>query len=77
MEDREVRRILARNLRAYARARGLTFNRVADFAAVSRSQIFAVLARKTSPTVTWLVRVSKVLKCEPWELLAPQSSSRR
>ena len=46
-------------------------NAAADFAGVSRSQMFAVLAGETAPSIDWLAKVAEALEVEPWELLRP------
>lgn len=69
MEAAELRAVLAANIRATARRKRVTLTALADFAAVSRAQMFEVLAMKTSPTIDWLSRVAFALDVEPFELL--------
>ena len=76
MEPPEVRALLAENIRAAARSRGLSIERLADFAGVSRSQVFSVLAESTSPTVDWLTKVATALELEPSALLTPADAKR-
>jgi DNA-binding phage protein len=73
----ELRTLLAANVRAAARRRRVTLTALADFAAVSRAQLFNVLACKMSPTLDWLVKVATALDVEPWQLLAPGSAAPR
>jgi transcriptional regulator with XRE-family HTH domain len=72
VETREVRALVARNIRAIAREKGLTLNRVADFAAVSKAGLYNVLRGTTAATTDWLTRVATALDVEPWQLLAPR-----
>ena len=71
MDAAALRSLLATNLRALATEKKLTLTALADFAAVSRAQLFNVLAGKMSPTLDWLAKVASALDVEPWELLAP------
>jgi DNA-binding phage protein len=71
-----LRALVAKNVRAVARRKGVALTALADFAAVSRSQLFAVLARETSPTIDWLAKVATALDVEPWQLLAPRATKR-
>ncbi len=72
MEPTELRRLLAAHIRAAAKAKGLGLNAAADFAAVSRAQLFVVLKRSTAPTTDWLAKLAGALDIEPWRLLAPR-----
>jgi DNA-binding phage protein len=71
----ELRSLLAANVRAAAEGRGVTLTALADFAAVSRAQMFNVVAGKTSPTLDWISKVATALDMEPWQLLAPPTPS--
>lgn len=73
MDDREVRALVAKNIRAAATARGVTLTALADFATVSRAQMFNVLRGTTAPTIDWIAKVAEALDVEPWHLLAPRS----
>lgn len=77
METRETRAILARNLRALARERKMTLTRLADFAQVSKQQLFNVLASNTNASIDILTRLANVLEVEPWQLLAPRPPARK
>lgn len=68
-----MRALLAENLRAAAERKGYTLTQLADFATVSRAQLFNVLKCETSPTVEWLTKVAAALEAEPWQLLAPRT----
>jgi len=65
-----LRALVAKNVRAVAKRRGVALTALADFAAVSRSQLFAVLASETSPTLDWIAKVATALDVEPWQLLS-------
>lgn len=54
-----------------AKRRKLGINALADFAGVSRSQLYDVLSRKAAASTDWLARVAKALDTEPWKLLVP------
>lgn len=76
MDGPELRTVLAENIRAAAEAKGFTVTRLADFATVSRSQMFEVLAGEASPTLDWLARVATALDVEPHELLMRRASAK-
>ena len=44
-------------------------NSLADFAGISRSQLFDVLARRKAPSIDWLSKIAQALDVEPWKLL--------
>ena len=71
MDARRLREVLAANIRAVARERGVPLNAVADFAGVARSQLYSVLAGEKSATTDWLAKVANALEVEPWRLLVP------
>ena len=70
MEAPELREQIAENIRRLAEAKGYPLNSLADFAGVSRAQLYAVLAATTAPTTDWLAKVAAVLEVEPSQLLA-------
>lgn len=72
MEIHEVRAVVGRNVRAFAKERRITLNRLIDFAETSKGQLYNVLRGTTSPTVDWLTKVANALEVEPWQLLAPR-----
>ena len=76
MEPRELRTLVARNVRSAAKRKGVALTALADFAGVSRSQVFAVLKSATSPTLDWIAKVATALDVEPWQLLAPRAAKR-
>lgn len=62
-----VRKILAANIRKELKAQGLS---VKDFAAaVSRSQVYDILARRKGCTVDMLDKMARVLMVQSFELL--------
>lgn len=75
MDAAALRSLLATNLRAAAEQRGMTLTALADFATVSRAQVFNVTACRVSPTLDWLSKVAAALDMEPWELLAPPGAA--
>ena len=76
MDPSALRSLLAKNVRAAAKRKRVALTALADFAAVSRSQLFAVLARETSPTLDWIAKVATALDVEPWQLLAPRAGKK-
>jgi len=77
VEPSDLRKLVARNIRALARRRGLALTAVADFAGTARSQLFAVLATDSSPTLDWLAKIASALDVEPWQLLTPRSTKHK
>jgi predicted transcriptional regulator len=69
----ELRAVFAKNVRNAAETRGLSLNSLADFAGVSRAQMYNVLAGNSSPSLDWMAKVAKVLELEPWQLLVYDS----
>lgn len=72
MDPEALRAVVAENIRAAARRKKVTINALADFATVSRAQMFNVLACTSSATTDWLAKVAEALEVEPWQLLAPR-----
>jgi DNA-binding phage protein len=48
---------------------------VADRAGVGRAHLYDVLAGRSSPSLTWIVKIAEVLGVEPAELLMPISAT--
>lgn len=71
-----MRTLVARNVRVAAKRKRIALTALADFAGVSRSQVFAVLKSTTSPTLDWIAKVATALDVEPWQLLAPRTAKR-
>ena len=69
MDGDQLRAVFAKNVRNAAESRGLSLNSLADFAGVSRAQMYNVLAANSSPSLDWIAKVAKVLEVEPWQLL--------
>ena len=72
-----VREILASNIRTRADKSGVGVNELADFAGVSRSQLYDVLAGKKGATVDWVDKIAAVLKVPVHELLQQQARRKR
>jgi transcriptional regulator with XRE-family HTH domain len=66
-----VHETIAKNIRDLARLRGLSLDAVADFAGVSRRQLYHLLAGQHDVTVGWLTKIAHALDVQPWELLRP------
>jgi hypothetical protein len=73
VDDAEIRRVLARNIRAQAKRRKMKLTLLAHFADTGKSQLFRVLSGETSPSLSWIVKVATALDVEPWSLLVPPS----
>lgn len=67
--------MLARNIRALAKERGKTLNTWADLGGVSRAQLYAVLGRKTAPSIDWVEKLADAMDVEAWTLLVPPPGS--
>ena len=65
-----IHRRIARNIRAPAKARGITLTHLPDRAGVGRSSFFNVMAGKSSPTVRWLSAIAHALDCDVADLTA-------
>ena len=77
MESGELRGLLAKNIRLAARRKGVALTALADFAGVSRSQMFTVLNESSSASVDWLAKIANALDVEAWQLLAPRLGTKR
>jgi transcriptional regulator with XRE-family HTH domain len=77
VESAELRATVAENIRALAEAKGLSLNSLADFAGVSRAQLYAVLAESAAPTTDWLSKIATVLEVDPSRLLVAPSANRQ
>lgn len=75
VKTRGIRYTLANNLRRAIEKQGLGVNKLADFAGVSRSQLYDVLGSKKGASVDWIDKVAEVLQMEPWQLLRVDGSS--
>lgn len=73
--SRGIRNTLANNVRRATEKQGLGVNKLADFAGVSRSQLYDVLGSKKGASVDWIDKIAEVLKMEPWQLLRSDGSS--
>ena len=69
MSPSQLRRVLARNIRQTAKKRGTSLNSLADFAGVSRSQLYDVLGSRKAASVDWIARIATALDTEPGKLL--------
>jgi|GEM_PF-3063469 len=67
----------SRNIRQQAKRRRVPLNALADFAQVSRSQLYYVLARSAATSTDWLEGITKVLDIEPGKLLLSDTFSKR
>ena len=70
MASKKIRSVLAKNIRKYAEEKKMPLNSLADFAGVSRSQLYDVLNENKSATVDWIAKVATALKVDPSKLLS-------
>jgi DNA-binding phage protein len=66
-----VRADMIVRVRRLAEERGVALSLLADFAGVSRSHFFDVLAARKTPTLDWLVKVATALDVDVADLLTP------
>ena len=66
-----LRRLVAGNIRRFAREKNVPINSLADFAGVSRTQLYDFLAGRKGISLDWLEKIALALEVEPWRLLAP------
>lgn len=71
VKSQALRSVLARNIRALAREKGKPLNTWAELAGVSRAQLYAVLGKKTAPSIDWVEKLAQAIDVEPWTLLVP------
>lgn len=67
--NQPLHRVIERNIRREAASRNLTIQALADFAGVSRSQLYNVFEGTYSPTLDWLGRVADALEVDVVDLL--------
>ena len=71
MEDAWLRRNLAKNIKSLLAKRGWSLTVLADFAGVSRAQMYKIVGEQHAASIDWLQKVSKALEVDPWNLLKP------
>ncbi|MBI5495523.1 MAG: helix-turn-helix transcriptional regulator [Deltaproteobacteria bacterium] len=76
VEASALRRVVADNIRLCARRRRVSLNALADFAGVSRAQLYDVLAGRKAASTDWLGKIAAALDLEAWELLKPAEPER-
>lgn len=69
MEPDELRRVVGNNIRRIAWKKGISLNRVADFAGIDRSGFFRAVAGKAAFTTDRLAKIALALEVAPAELL--------
>jgi len=55
-------------IRHLAAERGLSLNKLADFAGVGRRYLYQVLAGESDPTLGWIIKVAEALDVELTQL---------
>jgi predicted transcriptional regulator len=71
------RATLADNIRREAERQNLGINKLADFAGVSRSQLYDVLGCSKGASVDWIDKIADALGVEPAELLRQHARRKR
>ena len=71
VENRQFQSVVSERIRTVALRKGLSVNRLADFAGVSRSYLSAVLRGEKSPTLRTLSYVAEALEVDLFVLLGP------
>ncbi|HEY5956528.1 MAG TPA: helix-turn-helix transcriptional regulator [Polyangiaceae bacterium] len=64
--------IVAENVRLYAQERSMSLDSLADFAGVSRRQLYNLLSGEHDITLGWLAKLADALEVEPALLLTPR-----
>ncbi len=70
-----ARHIIAVNIRAYASDKALSLDALADFAGVSRRQLYSFLAGEKDVTIGWLEKIAAVLDVELVDLLTERKDT--
>lgn len=70
-----IRPRVASNIRDLSRRRGVSLNKLADFAGVSRRQLYAFLGGEVDVTLGWLERIAEVLQVDVLDLATPDDDS--
>lgn len=73
MASRDLRALVAGNVRKLAKQRGVAINSLADFAGVSRAQLYDVLAGRKGASLDWIAKLAVALDVAPWQLLHPNA----
>lgn len=68
-KEKQIRRMLAHNIRYLAELAQLPLNTVADKSKLSRSQLYNLLGARSAANLDTLTRLSKTLGVEPYQLL--------
>lgn len=66
---KRLERILIRQIRLVADAKGVPMSHLADRAAISRSSLWEVTNGRASPTLDWVQRIAEALEVDPLDLL--------
>jgi transcriptional regulator with XRE-family HTH domain len=69
-------RIFADRVREAAAAKGLSINRLADFAGLSRGFVSEMLRGQKVPSLETVERIASALEVEPWRLLRDEKPPR-
>jgi transcriptional regulator with XRE-family HTH domain len=66
--------VVAENIRICAQGKSMSLDSLADFAGVSRRQLYNLLAGEHDITLGWLAKIADALEVEPAELLTRRGS---
>lgn len=60
---------MIQNIRTLAAEKGISLNKLADFAGIDRSGLYQVLRKDVAMTTDRICRIANALGVEPWVLL--------
>lgn len=69
MSNDALQSVIAENIRKHAQQKNLSLDALADFAGVSRRQLYNFLAGTHDVTIGWLAKIADALGVEAAELL--------
>ena len=67
----ELRDRIAANIRSRTEEKGISLNKLADFAGLSRRQLFNFLSGERDITIGWLEKIALALDCDVHDLTGP------
>jgi len=69
VKNKDIRIVVAENIRRVAKRESFGLNELADVAGVSRSQLYNVLAGTSGASLSWLEQIANALDIQVWKLL--------
>ena len=77
MDSAELLRIFIAQVKARAKVKGYSINRLADFSGLGRGFMSEVLRGKKKPSLSTIASIAAALDAEPCELLSPLDDARK